>query len=69
MATKKWLGNKKCDICKTEQSTAWYDARTIFAGRWAFMCQTCWEGNRLYNDLGVGKGQCYDGETLEKIGG
>jgi len=67
--TKKWLSAKRCDFCQRAKSSAWYDARTIHGGRWAFMCQQCWEKNRLSPDLGTGIGQCYDGETLIKIAG
>jgi len=70
MATsEKWLGTKKCNVCGAEESSFWYDAKTTSFGRWAFMCQECWEDLRFYRDLGPGKGQKYDGITFEKVEG
>ena len=61
--TKKWLGNKTCDICGEQVSSkgvSCFDAPT-FMGPWAFMCKPCWL------QMGLSGGQEYDAKTLLKI--
>jgi hypothetical protein len=47
---------KKCDICKCELKSVFFDAKTKM-GPWANMCQDCF--NKLGVGLGTGKGQKY----------
>ena len=58
-----------CDVCTKPFGKMMYDA-AMMNGRWANMCQTCF--NRHARGLGVGKGQRYskqeDGRWL-KTGG
>ncbi len=46
------MGNEKCDFC---QKKAYYDARMIFIGTWAYMCRRCFEKYGI--KLGLGYGQ------------
>lgn len=52
----------ECDIHKYDMNTpgvpAAYDAKTK-RGPWASMCTPCWEDNRYFPGLGLGKGQRY----------
>ncbi len=43
---------KKCVIC---QKKAIYDAKTIIAGQWAYLCQNCFDDYGI--KLGLGYGQ------------
>ena len=62
----KWDGEVRCDVCGALQSKNWYDCRTT-SGRWAFLCDKCFE---IYGiGIGTGRGQVYNGLTLEKIDG
>ena len=66
--TKKWMSSKPvvCDLCKKPLKRVFIDGRTSF-GSWAIMCPVCHtEHGGL---LGLGSGQMYNAETLEKIGG
>ena len=64
--TNKWLGESTCNNCG-EKPEGWFvDGETIF-GPWALMCQKC---HKLIGaGIGLGVGQKYDAETLEKIEG
>ena len=66
----KWLGTRPetCDVCScpTEEEDYFVDGKTTY-GPWGIMCPTCF--NEVGIGLGPGKGQKYDVETLEKIGG
>ena len=75
--TKKWMSRapKGCDICNREfiETDGWYlnddwfvDGRTKF-GPWAIICKQCFPF--VGTGLGLGKGQKYDLDTLEKIEG
>ena len=68
--TAKWLGDAiNCNICKDRLDRfvdkMWFvDGRTVNS-HWAVMCPECFEYYGV--GLGVGKGQKYDFNTLEKI--
>ena len=70
--TAKWLGDAiNCNICKDRLDRfvdkMWFvDGRTVNS-HWAVMCPECFEYYGV--GLGVGKGQKYDFNTLEKIDG
>lgn len=66
MKKKAWMGSKPthCDICRSKLKKVFIDGRTAF-GPWAIMCEMCHRDQG--NGLGLGKGQKYDLETLEKI--
>ena len=54
MSTAAWVGQQpKCDTCG---APAEYDYR-MRQGCWAYGCRACWRANRMYPDLGTGKGQ------------
>jgi hypothetical protein len=75
MATK-WIGSgdgsaPECDFAKAQgvkhnMAPGFVDGRTIY-GPWALMCIDCHTRNGV--GLGTGKGQKYDGTTLEKVEG
>jgi hypothetical protein len=44
----------ECDLCGS--ATARYDFRTR-SGPWAYGCSSCYQSNRMYPSLGLGKGQ------------
>ena len=66
---KKWPGSTRCSFCGDDvrQHETFFDATTRF-GHWALMCDNCFFINGQ-GRIGVGRGQKYDGKTLEKIGG
>jgi hypothetical protein len=68
---KKWFGTwpAKCDLCGRElEKSSWFvDGRMACSSSWALMCSACF--HRIGVGLGIGKGQRYDSNTLEKIGG
>lgn len=71
--TQKWLGRKpeKCEVCSKNLSSVFFDANVGlqsigFHGPWALICEDCFKSNGCR--LGVGFGQKYDLETLEKLG-
>ena len=64
---KRWLGMKRCDFCSTTEAEFFVDSKTQ-RGPWAFMCPDCWTVHGV-TKLGLGYGQKYHGETLEKIEG
>lgn len=68
---KVWVGTapSKCDICKAELSTEFFDFKVPSVGQWANGCKACFVsyGGRL----GTGLGQRYakqDGKFI-KVGG
>jgi hypothetical protein len=66
---KKWEGPKPivCDICNQPvTSKQFVDGKTAH-GPWALMCLPCFRV--LGVGVGLGKGQVYDTETLEKTDG
>jgi len=70
---KHWLGKRpeNCDICGELMSWIsnkqwWVDGATTM-GPWANMCPRCFE--KYGRGLGLGKGQKYDVNTLEKTEG
>ena len=67
---KKWLGTwpAQCDCChsKLDTHTFFVDGRTK-SGPWALMCPVCHD--RFGKGLGLGRGQRYSSETLEKMEG
>ncbi len=61
--TKKWLGNKTCDICGSkpkDNGTVCYDVKTVM-GPWAFLCAHC------FPRYGTNLGQMYDAKTFKKM--
>lgn len=64
--TKKWMGRKptNCDICHNGITDWWVDGKTKF-GPWANMCSQCFGKHGI--GMGLGKGQKYNANTLEKI--
>jgi len=64
----KWLSKTECDFCgKDCKHEVWFaDART-HNGQWALMCPACWQLQAVSHSFGVGIGQKYNAETLEKI--
>ena len=65
---KKWMGSKpeRCDLCNKPLKQQFVDGRT-WAGQWGLLCIGC--HHREGVGLGLGKGQRYDLQTLEKIEG
>lgn len=67
---KEWMSPrpKQCDVCscELEEQFSFIDGRTQF-GPWGIMCPMCHEA--VGCGLGLGKGQCYNWLTLEKIDG
>jgi hypothetical protein len=65
---KMWMGSPptKCDICGKPPRATFVDGQTVM-GPWAIMCSTCHE--KVGTGLGMGQGQMYDVQTLEKIRG
>ena len=60
--TKKWLSpHPKCDFNNSHELKPWFVDGKTSTGPWALMCSDC------YRNHGVGKGQRYDGITLEKV--
>lgn len=56
----------KCNICSQEIKGSFIDGKTTF-GPWGIMCPNC---HSLFGcGLGLGRGQKYDMETLEKVAG
>ena len=67
-----WVGPapEHCDLCSrpmSEGGTAWIDGKVQGYSSWANMCEKCWRDYGV--GLGTGRGQKYDLETKEKIGG
>lgn len=65
---KKWQSKEpfKCDICSQKPKGHFIDGKTKF-GPWGIMCPNC---HSLFGcGLGLGRGQKYDMETLEKVAG
>jgi hypothetical protein len=64
----KWRGTKPfvCELCRRELFHSFYDARTKM-GPWAILCVICFGEKGV--GLGLGKGQKYDMNTLEKLEG
>jgi hypothetical protein len=69
---KRWLGDppQKCDICETQITNKFYDAKTSM-GPWANMCPSCFTLGPGLGKLGSGLGQEYtkDGNLWPKTGG
>ena len=65
---KKWMSSKPvaCEQCKQPLKHSFVDGRTAF-GYWAVMCSVC--HRNIGCGLGIGCGQRYDLNTLEKVGG
>lgn len=64
----RWLGTPpdKCDLCSRPIGEFFIDGKTN-QGPWAIMCEKCHD---YYGyGLGVGRGQKYDRESLEKVEG
>ena len=66
---KKWLGDKKCNICFADVRNGDYfvDGRIQGMSSWALMCQDCYEN--LGAGIGPGFGQKYNSKTFEKLEG
>jgi hypothetical protein len=64
----KWMGTTpvKCGCCTRDPKKFFVDGKTRF-GPWAIMCEECFP--QFGRGLGDGRGQKYDAQTLEKIGG
>jgi hypothetical protein len=56
-----------CDLCGSRLKGNFIDGKTTYGGRWGIMCIPC-HGQYGYG-LGLGKGQKYSLETLEKLEG
>ena len=74
MKQREWTGHlPNCDFCSVEhkKNEVFYDAKTTFGMRWAFMCPKCWKkhGGGV---LGMGKGQMYklhhNGKWIKEAG-
>jgi hypothetical protein len=65
---KKWMSKKPehCDLCNYAFGKTFVDGKTM-QGPWGILCSTCHEAYGV--GLGVGRGQKYDLETLEKLEG
>jgi hypothetical protein len=66
---KKWQGQTEtCDICQGPLTVGktFYDARTQ-QGPWGALCRKCFIIHGV--GVGLGKGQEYNSETLEKVRG
>ena len=65
---KRWMGLKPvaCDLCHHPLKTQFVDGSTKM-GPWAIMCMTC--HGSMGRGLGLGRGQLYNLETLEKVSG
>jgi len=63
---KQWLSlaPTECDLCHEGLKDCFIDGKTTY-GPWATMCPTC--HNLFGCGLGLGKGQKYDLDTLEKL--
>lgn len=68
MELKKWMGGipKTCDLCHKELKQQFVDGRTQM-GPWGIMCATC--HSKVGCGLGLGQGQRYDLQTLNKVAG
>ncbi len=55
-----------CDLCKRSLfgHTWFFDAAIPRVGQWAWLCHDCFVANGC--ELGIGRGQCYDSQTLVK---
>lgn len=64
----KWMGStpRTCDLCGQELKDKFIDGRTSNR-QWGIMCVNCHEIQGC--GLGTGKGQMYDLNTKEKVGG
>jgi hypothetical protein len=69
VSKRRWLGKTRCDFCGEDvrKHKEFFDAKTLL-GPWALMCDKCFLMNGE-GRIGLGWGQKYDGDTLEKIGG
>lgn len=56
----------RCDICQHRISGSFIDGATS-QGLWAIMCINCWRA--FGTGFGIGRGQRYNLETLEKMEG
>jgi len=56
----------KCDLCSVKLEKVFIDGQTVYGG-WAILCEVCHRDQRI--GLGLGKGQKFLLETLEKIEG
>lgn len=54
-----------CQLCKNTLANTFIDGKVAFGG-WAIMCEECHK--QFGSGLGLGKGQKYHLDTLEKIG-
>ena len=65
---KKWSGSvpKVCQLCNAPIGGWFYDAKTT-VGPWGILDEQCFQTHGI--GLGKGKGQKYQTDTLEKIGG
>ena len=65
---KVWLGPipEKCDICKGNMGTVFYDCKTK-SGPWGNLCHSCFKVHGIR--LGYGFGQKYRTKNGIKIGG
>ena len=66
--TKKWLGPRptSCEICNVPLEKEFVDGATKH-GPWAIMDRNCHK--KIGRGFGLGRGQRYDLETLEKLEG
>ena len=66
MEKTQWLSPAptECDLCHEGLKDCFIDGKTTY-GPWATMCPTC--HNLFGCGLGLGKGQKYDLDTLEKL--
>ena len=65
---KKWISPAptECQMCESELKEVFYDARMCY-GSWALLCEGCFDIFGV--GLGLGRGQKYRLDTLEKVGG
>ncbi len=68
VVTRTWMGGvpTECQLCHVPLTTTFIDGKTRF-GPWAIMCPACHRDQAF--GLGVGRGQAYQLDTLQKIGG
>lgn len=67
--TLKWIGSKPvdCELCNQPYKDYFIDGVTDY-GSWAMMCIECHKKQK-YGGLGMGFGQKYNLQTLEKVEG
>ena len=69
MPSKYWRGLKpdKCQLCGRKLAQQFVDGRLRTTGQWAIVCPTCYHTHG--SGFGLGRGQRYDLNTLEKVAG